>query len=247
MAPKSARTKVFISYSHKDKRWLEQLQVHLKPLEREGIIDRWDDSRIRTGQKWKEEIEKALAQAKVAILLVSPEFLASDFVIENELPPILEAQEKEGLSVFPVLLSPSLFIDTKSLSQFQAVNDPSKTLSELRPAARSRIWIKLARDIRSALAEPPLVPKENDSTPSTKDLDLSALAESHVDSTSSTKDTPPHAESARKPKPQTHQRESSEQPFEIQEPAEKATPHFVEPLQKDVNIFFLSKIQRFPP
>ena len=164
MANDPARTKVFISYSHKDKRWLEQIQVHLRPLEREGIVDRWDDTRIRTGQKWKEEIDKALSEAKVAVLLISPDFLASDFVVEDELPPILAAQEKEGLVVMPLLLSPSLFTDTKVLSQFEAINNPSKTLSEFKTPGRGRILVRLAREIRDVLEkEQDIQPERNTS------------------------------------------------------------------------------------
>ena len=113
------RTKVFISYSHEDKLTLERLQVHLKPLEREGLVDRWDDTRIRTGQRWKEEIEKALASAKVAVLIISADFLASDFIHSDELPRLLAAEEEEGLVVMPVILSPSRFSRTPSLSNFR--------------------------------------------------------------------------------------------------------------------------------
>ena len=129
----SKRTRIVISYSHYDRKWLDRLQVYLKLLEPESIVDLLDDTMIGPGQKWREEIEKVLREAKVAVLLISPEFLDSDFIFEVELPLILEAQEKEGLIVLPVLLSPSRFAVTKSLNQFQAVNTSSSSVSEKSP------------------------------------------------------------------------------------------------------------------
>ena len=161
MAQKPPRTKVFISYSHEDQPWLERLQVHLKPLEREGVIDRWDDTRITAGQKWKTEIKKALDQARVAVLLVSADFLASDFVAGDELPSLLAAAANEGLSVLPVILSPSRFARTPSLSQFQAVNDPARSLLTLDRGEQEDVWVNLAAAIEDILARPlPALPRE---------------------------------------------------------------------------------------
>jgi hypothetical protein len=126
--PPTSRNKVFISYSHQDKKWLRRLQVHLKPLEWEGKLECWDDTRIRAGARWREEIEQALAEAKVAVLLISADFLASDFIAENELPPLLARAKENGATILPVIVGHSQFRNTENLSRFQAVNDPKKPL-----------------------------------------------------------------------------------------------------------------------
>ena len=72
-----SRDQVFISYSQQDSHWLERLQTVLKPLQRQGMLDVWADTRIQPGQVRKEKIQQALARAKVAVLLVSPDFLES--------------------------------------------------------------------------------------------------------------------------------------------------------------------------
>ena len=99
----------FISYSHRDKEWLDRLRVHLKPLQREAIIRLWDDTAIEAGDLWTDGIRRELGRAEAAILLVSADFLASDFIRQNELPPLLEAAEREGLLILCLILSPCLF------------------------------------------------------------------------------------------------------------------------------------------
>src|SRR2546425_10101985 len=88
--------RVFVSYSHKDQRWLDRLHVHLKPLERQGLVELWDDTRIAAGTIWRSEIKQAIDTAQVAVLLISADFLASDFIAADELPPLLRRAESAG-------------------------------------------------------------------------------------------------------------------------------------------------------
>lgn len=147
-----ARTKAFISYSHKDKKYLEELHDHLKPLERQGTVEFWDDTRLKGGEDWREAIKKAMKEARVAILLVSRHFLASDFIARDELPPLLEAAEKEGAVILPIVIGRSLFEESK-IFKFQGFNAPSKPLNVMPPNKRDEIWVQVARRVREILEE----------------------------------------------------------------------------------------------
>jgi TIR domain-containing protein len=146
-----ARTKVFVSYSHTDKRWLERVKVHLKPLIREQGIDIWDDSRIEAGSMWQEELESAIESAQVAILLISADFYASDFIAEVELPKLLAAAESKGAIILPVILSPSRYPGDPQLNRFQAVNDPGKPIVQLSRGRQEQIFEKLGQVVQRAL------------------------------------------------------------------------------------------------
>ena len=147
-----AQRKVFISYSHKDARWLERLRVHLSPIERGGIIDLWDDTKIVAGAQWKEAILGALESARVAVALVSANFLASDFISQHELPTLLSRASSEGTIIIPIIVSPCLFLES-GLSTFQAVNAPDRPLSAMTVAERERVLVKVAEAIRKRLVE----------------------------------------------------------------------------------------------
>jgi len=88
-APELTRTQLFISYSHKDDVWLDRLLTILNPLTRNQTVSAWWDGQIKPSTKWRAEIDNGLSKAKVAILLVSPDFLASDFIQNEELPYLL--------------------------------------------------------------------------------------------------------------------------------------------------------------
>jgi hypothetical protein len=145
--------KIFISYAHEDSEYLKMLKRHLKVLKRDINIDVWEDTRIRSSAKWKDEIEHALNEASTAILLVSTDFLASDFIQDEELPKLLKAAEEKGTRIHPVIVHPCRFLKIKSLSQFQAANSPSEPLSELQSPKQERVWMKLCDDIQDYLEE----------------------------------------------------------------------------------------------
>ena len=128
--PDSTRRSVFISYSHKDKRWLDDLLTHLKPYLRDGSVTAWSDRQIATGSKWFGEIQAALASTRVAVLLVTPDFLASDFIHEHELGPLLNEAAQGGVRIVWVPVRACSYKKTP-LKDYQAVIDPEKPLATM--------------------------------------------------------------------------------------------------------------------
>lgn len=147
------RTKVFISYSHKDASYLQRLQTHFSHYERLGRVEVWNDTKLAQGAVWHEEIRKAAAQTKVAVILVSADYLASQFIVEKELPPLLHAARTEEAIIIPIILSACAF-GASQLAQFQAVNDPKKPLSSMNWDETEKIWATVARIVSDAVNAP---------------------------------------------------------------------------------------------
>jgi internalin A len=150
MSEPITRNQVFISYSHQDQEWLTKLQKHLKPIIRNQNMLVWDDTKIQAGAKWREAIENALVAAKVAVLLVSPDFLASDFIADNELPPLLDAAEAQGLTIIWIPLSFSSYEETE-IEKYQSVHPPNQPLDSLNSAQENQAWVKICKVIKAAV------------------------------------------------------------------------------------------------
>jgi hypothetical protein len=176
-APESRpeRTRVFISYSHADAMWLQELQKHLQPLEHAGLTI-WADTRLTPGTLWREELHAALAESKVAILLVSADYLASDFIVTEELPTLLRAAEQDGITILPVIIGPSRFEQIEGLARFQAVNDPHMPLSRLRSGAREQVLDRVARAVEEALTITGPGSAADKAEPATEPLFLAIIA-----------------------------------------------------------------------
>lgn len=146
------RRSIFVSYAHKDEPWLNKLRPHLDSLVQDvAEITYWDDQRIRPGQNWQEEIRKRLTAAQAAVLLVSADFLASQFIRNEELPTLLSQVENQRTRLYCLIIRPCRFDKVPVLSRFQAVNGPDKTLSEMRLAAQERTFLRLTDQLEQAL------------------------------------------------------------------------------------------------
>ena len=97
---------VFFSYSHRDEAYKEQLEVHLTILQRRGLLKSWSDRQIVAGQNWQSIIAEQLQAADIVLLLVSADFIASDYCYGNELRCALERHERNETTVIPIILRP---------------------------------------------------------------------------------------------------------------------------------------------
>lgn len=144
---------VFVSYSHKDAAWLEKLRKWLHPLEKRDLIQIWDDREIQAGDTWRDQISGSLAEARAALLLVTQDFLVSDFISNEELPLLLDAAKTKGVKILWVAVSAST-VDDSPLAEFQAVNsDPSMPLDMLDPAAQNLELQQIYKRIKQVVGE----------------------------------------------------------------------------------------------
>jgi len=135
---------IFISYSHKDKKWKKLLVSHLKVLERQDICKVWDDQKIKLGKDWYPEIEEAINKSDTAIMLISKHFLDSDFILDEEIPRILERREKGELEVIPIFAEPCAWENVPWLNGIQGFPPDGKTLLEFGESQSEKVLAELA-------------------------------------------------------------------------------------------------------
>jgi WD40 repeat protein len=98
--------KIFFCYAHEDEPYLNKLKAYLRPLQRQGLIDVWHDRDISAGTEWEREISERLNEAKIIQLLVSPDFMNSDYCYSVEMKRALERHDRKEAIVIPVILRP---------------------------------------------------------------------------------------------------------------------------------------------
>lgn len=138
---------IFISYSHKDVTWKERFITQLAVLEKQSHIDLWDDSRIAAGSDWYDDIIKAMTRAKVAVLLVSANFLTSKFILSEEIPYLLGRRRKEGLEIFPIIITPCAWQTVDWLSRLQVRPRNGKPLFSYTGSKRAEVLAHIVTEI----------------------------------------------------------------------------------------------------
>src|SRR6266702_3671187 len=103
--------KLFLCHAHEDEPLLDKLKSHLSPLRRQGLIQMWHDRDISAGTEWEQEISKHLNGAQIILLMVSPNFMDSDYCYGIEAKQAMERHERGEAQVIPIILRPCLWHD----------------------------------------------------------------------------------------------------------------------------------------
>jgi WD40 repeat protein/GTPase SAR1 family protein len=141
---------VFISYSHGDEPLRQELTKHLSALRRENVVGFWHDRMIGAGEEWRGEIDRHLEQAGIILLLVSPDFIASDYCYDIETKRALERHAAGEAVVIPIVLRPVDWLKTP-MAELQSLprDNRAVTLWENRDAA----FVEIANGIRQAVEQ----------------------------------------------------------------------------------------------
>ena len=142
---------VFISYSHKDKKWKDDFVTQLGVLQEQGLLNLWHDRQIGAGEDWYEKIQEAMNAASVAVLLISAHSLTSKFILREEVKHLLQRRKAEGLRIFPIIIRPCTWQKVSWLSQMLVRPEDGKPLSLYGPNKREQVLAEIAAEIYEQL------------------------------------------------------------------------------------------------
>ena len=148
--PYDQSLRLFYSYAHKDEVLRDELETHLKLLQRQGLIQPWHDRRIIAGEEWADEIDDNLNQADIILLLISADFIASDYCYKNELEQAMAQHEAGKAQVIPIILRPTDWSGTpfRKLQAFPTNGKPVTAWSN-----RDEAWLNVETAIKTAIKD----------------------------------------------------------------------------------------------
>ncbi len=141
--------KLFLSYSHQDEEFRKQLETHLALLKRQGVIDIWHDRRIEAGQNIHTSIDQNIDDSEIILLLVSADFLASDYCYDTEMKRAIQRHEDGVARVIPVILRPCDW-HSAPFGNLRATPTDGKPVSKI--PDRDEAYLLIVRDISQAVA-----------------------------------------------------------------------------------------------
>jgi len=144
--------KIFCCYAHEDKEMLKKLETHLKSLEREGLVDVWNDRDISPGTEWEPEISKHLNEADIILLLISPYFIASEYIYGVEMKRALERHSKGEARVIPIILE-YVHWQIEPLRKLQAVPTDAKPVMSTNWYTVNEAFLDVVNGIRIVIAQ----------------------------------------------------------------------------------------------
>jgi tetratricopeptide (TPR) repeat protein len=143
--------KVFCSYSRQDEHYLEMLKTWLIGLEREGLIEQWHDRMISPGDEWDKSVAENLATSDLVLLLITPDFIASQYIYEKEMSRAVERHRQGRARVIPIIVRPSPPLSSTPFRKLQALPKDAKPVTTW--PNQDEAWLDVLRGIQQAIEE----------------------------------------------------------------------------------------------
>ena len=147
--PPARRLKVFVSYAHEDEPYLRALQRHLAHLKRSERIELWSDSALHAGQEWDQRIKQSLSQADIVLLLISADFMASQYIWDHELQLAIDRHQARESSVVPLFIR---HCDWHN-APFGKLQGLPRDATPVGDPNNDAAWTEVAREIRRLVEE----------------------------------------------------------------------------------------------
>lgn len=145
---KKEKVKIFFSYAHKDREFLNEFKEYIKVFERNGLVERWDDNELIVGEKWDNSIKEKIYSADIIIFLISSTSLASDYIYSHELKIAFELKSMEESYVAPIIIKDCLW-DMTEFRDFQVLPLDGKAINSWEK--REEAWTSVARGLKKAI------------------------------------------------------------------------------------------------
>jgi hypothetical protein len=142
---------VFYSYAHEDEKFVFGLEKQLGVLKRMGVITTWHDRKIGPGDLWEERINEHLESAQVILLMVSTDFVASDYCWEKEMVKALQLHELQKAVVVPIVLREVAFIEKTPFGKLQMLPQDAKPIVEWE--REEEAWAQVAKALGKVCAD----------------------------------------------------------------------------------------------